>query len=529
MGACMKFFLRCVLLSHFILQQGMLMADPYNDERSNLTDDEIYLRDNYVHEGHDQRIFQATCKENEKLCLGQDHAVWGARGFDMTIESIAKMYGMIMGFASKLKTMSNNEEGKKDEVMDKCALGVMATEMVAMTWQQASQQQISTLTNTVGNTQISTLEKAKKSYETRSKTAYFQGAGFAAATACYLTYTTVNLWTSPSGSRFDNSPVYRMLISATLATYFMMKGKANEDYANKIGTLIKEFKDKTGRGKCNPITQTLCYCAQPETQYDVKYCLPKEYSERLSENGETIVSCIDERLNVDNECRCKQRNTCYDVKFLAEGNFASNEEKFGKALAPYRNMFRGKFEKAAVSNAITGQMAANKRWLSENDPFKADDFELGKNGKGQAAFLRSMGLPPGFAAKIASEPKPDNFNKYAQQEKQDFLDMQNGLSLLASRGNGQGKGESKVLYFEQAGAGKSYEDNDTLDMDMLNKLNKQKNQADATVNRVLMFDDKATRHAQIHNDPRRSIFEIVSSRYRSSAWQRFDLKKRMGK
>jgi hypothetical protein len=513
----MKFFLRilCVLIGGILLGKEMILyADPYKDEGSNLSDQDIFQRDNYIHEGYDQRYFRDMCKEKgEEICLGREKAVTGARGVDMTIESIAKMYGMIMGFAGKLKTKMNEETQKKDEQMDWCAMFPMGTEMIAMTWQMASQQNISALNNSFGNTQVNTLEKAKKSYDTRAKTALVQATGFGAATACYMGTTATR-----GNFSWDDGPYLRMIMTSALFAYFVGKYHKNKGYAKELGDMIDKFKENTGRGACNPITKKLCYCAQEETQYDVKYCMPKEYENRTDQPGDTIVSCIDDRLQIDNECRCKQRNTCYDVKFLAEGNFAAQDEKFGKALAPYRNLLRGKFDRGVVEASTKGQLAANRRWLAENDPFKDQVLDLNKKEREQAAFLKLLGLPNGAAARIAKEPRPDNFHKYFQQEKQDFLDLKNGLSSLKSGSSKDVKG-SHILYFDQGSSStKGYEDSNQLNMDMFNKLNKQKAGDDGSSNKVLMFEEQAARKAQIHPDRHRSIFEIISNRYRGSMW-----------
>ncbi len=302
------------------------------DTRSNFTDDEKEIVDNYLHEGYIQRSYDEKCKENTetyKACLGQDVDPKFLGMKSSMVKALSKAYSMIIvaGAGGDLETTKDNENltsdkngeaeatsGKKEEEVDNtdyCKYIAAGTEAVTLVQTQMSQSDLNKLPTNQETFQKDQLYKAAENHNNRAKTAKIQTGGWGATTACYGA-----MIARPGISATSWSNLLKLGAAGLLTTFFYNEIGAHEKYRDKV----KEIADGLpGKGDCNPVTQIDCYCAQEETKNDPKYCMGPTANYVMEKDLPTV--CLDDSLEADPSCRCLSTNSCYDKMF--EENIAA--------------------------------------------------------------------------------------------------------------------------------------------------------------------------------------------------------------
>ena len=113
-----------IVISVLILP--IAVSDEYKDDAvgfggkvGSLTDYEMHIKDNYVHEGLSQRLLDNGCKysnneDNRRACEGKSAEVF-SNGNDSLVEAASKAYSMFMGMAAPdMELRQNNSETKKE-------------------------------------------------------------------------------------------------------------------------------------------------------------------------------------------------------------------------------------------------------------------------------------------------------------------------------------------------------------------------------------------------------------------------------
>lgn len=508
---------------------------PGERDLSNLTDAEKVLSEDYIHQGLVNRMVKEECSgDNAVLCQGGDPS---QRGF--MIQALARAYGMVVGVmdgklerrvsggeggeAAQGENVSqaepeaeggaegaNGAEEEKKDLNDYCRFIAVGTEAFALFQQQFAQSGLNDLPHNADTAQRDALLKASKSHEERAKQAQYQTMGWGATAACYwgmLAFAQLN-WTL--GLKIGGSTL--------LAGFFNAEIKRQKGYASKI----RELADKLpGKGDCNPVTERLCYCSQPETMNDPQFCM-LEMRQRHTNANLLTTTCIDSRAQSDPQCRCLDTDSCFDKKIENDlrGVGFGNLELSG--IKPIQEMARG--------GLSAGTLGATDRTISAlNDRFERNpeirnllnSRELGAGQKELADALLGAGLTPTLSKMMGHSPaRAASSENTARFQGWSNIDR----SLLKSAQSG-GAARDNVLRF-QGGYGlsdtPSSGGNQNSGMpDIFNKMKQDQEREPA--NNVLTFAEKAEQNAQISRRVDTPLFEIISHRYRLSAWTRLPM------
>lgn len=534
-------------------------------DNRNLTDHERWMTENYQHEGYMRRAYEEECLDQgdarRRACQGMDES-------NSTLMIISKLYGTVlsgsqmMGLSLGTFTRgSTDSQGKpldsdgvpldasedkyvehdgklyvadengartdeaaqqgEDEVTDYCAYVAGATEMVAMTMQQMNQEDISSTPMQEGNEHRQSLYRASQAHSKRADNAKIQVYGWGATTACYvyLNATTQADWQGP----------LKLAAAGILTGFWIEEMKNHSDLADKM----KEIADGLpGAGDCNPIDDRDCYCAQPETRYDPKYCLPPGFKNiQTLADASVQVTCTNDKLENDPECRCRRTNSCYDEVMRHKFEGMHFGEGFNSAaMEPFNNIMRGELTSGRVSAGSFGQdqrAIADRALRQVQDHL--DGFDAPRNltaeQREKARELQELGIPGKLAAKMATSPLD---NEEASKNFANSLSRPSGQSFGSSSHHGGGD-RSRILSF---GGGRGLDGNNRRrardsgpDNPFKDFMNQGQENQDYDNDRVLMFRGRAaaSQGAQISNNQNHSVFDIISHRYRRSAWKRLEL------
>ena len=332
------------------------------------------------------------------------------------------------------------------------------------------------------------------------QTAKLQTVGWGATTGCYAFMLTKGVTVKSVGLK---------LAGAGLLTMFFNKEHKKHAEASKI---VKEIANKLpSKGDCNPVTDTVCYCAQAETKNDTQYCMAQILAKH-KHNNQYVVTCIDNKLQSDPACNCLTTNTCFDKKFeelTAKLGLASAYN--GQAYKPITNMSRGYLTSGQVSGSALSNAAINSKNILKKikDKFPSN-ITLNSSQEDEAKAIESMGVPKNIARLMAAKPMSAkakaNMKRFKSRSyASNYLTKNSGtkaLKYVGGRKTRHQKENSQGFKFPNFG-----------------KKKKQRKEG------ALVFTPLAkVRKADISLDKSRPIWDIISGRYRKSAWKQLDFK-----
>lgn len=506
-------------------------------DTTNLTDAEKVLSESYVHEGMAQRIYQEECSgDNRALCQGQDPSNRG-----MMIQMLARAYGMVVGAMGGKMTRrpssdsssgggseptgdggnggteggegtAQNESSEKDKEMnDYCRFIAIGTEAFAMFQQEFAQSGLSKLPHNADTAQRDSLLKAAVSHEERAKQAKFQTMGWGATAACY--------WSMLAFAQVDWQLGLKIGGSTLLAVFFHQEIGRQEGYAEKIRALADKM---PGKGDCNPITERLCYCAQPETMNDPDFCLNEMRQRHISENTFMNTTCIDGQAKADPECRCLDSDSCFDrrIENSLRGVGFGNMELQG--IRPIQEMSRGSLSEGTLANTGRQVSALNNR-LARSPEIKdlMSSRNLTPEQRKQIESLNASGVNPTLSRLMAYSPptaaSPENINRFSDMNEEPNL---NGTNVVNAAQSSLGSTQFRGGH----GLSDSYYQNNNSNDPIAGVFDRfKKGEEREPASNVLTFAERAERNAQITRRPDTPIFDIISNRYRLSAWTRLPM------
>ncbi len=503
---------------------------------NSLTDEEKILSENYVHEGLSQRSLDEKCVGDDKrACEGKSGEVFGD-SWDTLAETAAKAYAMFMGGAgpkmdlrsAKPETQATSsaqaaptdaasqpaggaegatkpevdpEESLKDkERTDYCAYIPVATEAVSTAKQLVMQNEVEQLKYSNDTSQKDYLYKAAKVHKNRAATATIQTYGWGATTACYgamyATGTTLG------------STWWRFGAAGLLTTYFYMKKEAQEEYEKRVKAIAD---DMPGKGDCNPITQRSCYCSQPETENDIKYCLEAMKAQLASDLK--LETCVNKSLENDPDCNCRDNNNCYSVTTMDLGKGWNLGTAFSNNVAsPLKKLTNGKMTGAELETETKNNLAMAKKAMKQFDNKIPTTKNLNADQLKSAQNLLNMGISPNLARKMASLPLTDRASELKSQMISD--------TMYENHRKNSPTDDSNVFYIDGAKKNGPQIKKDEFDP---YKLLKQKKEEKKHTPEVLEFSNLALERAQISSDPNENIFARISNRYKNSLWRQIEL------
>lgn len=538
------------------ISSGGTVRDP-----ESLTDAEKVLSDQYVHKGKSDRIYRDECQgDNLSVCEGQEKFGDKTLGVDPQIMGIlAKAYVAVVGLgigdfqkaipevkaevpkpAAEVKapeasqaaqgtqsaqstqatSANTNSQAKPaaqegdDKVSDYCRYIPMGIELMAFLKQNMAQDNIMKMPSSSATAQKDSLLRAAKSHDERAKQAKIQFAGWGATSACYAAYSAMNI-------QLDWRYALKLGGSLLFTTYYKKEVDRHKEYASTVREIASKI---PGKGDCNPVTDTLCYCSEESTKNDLDFCAPQIRQRHINKLAEFSTPCIDDRGQTDVACKCLDEGRCFDKKLESNLLGVGFSQLDLKGIRPAQELARGSLSSASLQTASQTQSAINnrlKRGLGNELDKLADKMKLSGQPDG-LGFLSESGLPNSLARILASAPmSPAAKEKLAEmQTNQESFSPDFTFSAGASPSQSLSsirRTRASRLNFRNT----PQEDDDQFN-DIFNKFNQDDNARETASDNVLTFAERASQQAQISKNQDKFLFDIISNRYRLSAWNRFE-------
>ncbi len=511
-----------------------------NAANLNLTDQDKQYSEEYINHSKANRIMEKNCSgEMASVCSGGEgkHKFMGMDPNMM--KAVASAYATIGGMALNLNAGPGSvkktdavetkdpktpeapkdpkadtaaaKDGKKEKAEDNCKYIPMATEMVATFTQQNLSKELQGETNS-GSAQRDGLLKAAKSHDGRAKMAQTQAMGWFGGGACYAILAATGTFA------VDTKLVIKLGASVLLGSFYQSEVAANKDYADKMRKIAAQM---PGKGDCNPITDKLCYCAQPETENDPQYCKLGLHNKKIAMDSFRI-ACTDDNMKIDPNCNCESRNACFD-SFIAARTQGALDFGSASTQSPFksiRSFARGELVGGTLnSNAYNQTAAIAKKALNELGSRFPSSGPLSPAQKAMADAFLKHGIPTNAANLMAQNPPPQSAIDSAMGK---ISGSGSGLvAMVAPR-----SGNSNILDFS---GGNGLGTRGTLpknnDDDFASKL--KLGGKNATNSKIMLFAQRAealaAKSGQISRGDDRPIFEIISMRYQLTGRKRLEI------
>lgn len=484
------------------------------DEEYDLTDQERFDSQVFVHQGLSQRKMDEKCEEldDPNACKGRGKTKF--LGVDSNlVQTVAKAYSVIGGMmgmsgdAFDFELKEPNADGDKTR-KNYCTMIPAVGEMLAMFTQQTAQNTIDKQPMTQETKQKETLYRAARSHEARHDSAKIQSVVWLATTTCYGAYI------AAGGISINWKVIAQAGAAFFLWQFWRSEAKQQKDYADEIKRIASEL---PGKGDCNPHTENHCYCSQKETKYDPVHCMPQLHKRAIANNSFRI-PCADKDMKPDASCDCISRDACFDQEFFSEmstpGFVQFAKSSTGKNVG---KLMRGELTSGALSGATTGN-SATRKLLNDLASEVDENPSLNKGGLGVADEFEKAGIPKPIARLIASRPTTSKAKNRVAGLSADLNKSRKKFSV-AKKSKGTG-----VLRFNSATGkvGPRSKKKGTNYNALFNKFKKKKKNS-RNRNSVLKFAKKAQGQAQITRNKDRPLFEIISRRYQVSGWRRLEI------
>jgi hypothetical protein len=516
---------------------------------TSVTDEEKLKSDAYIHQGIAAKSTKEMCEDGQggysDICTEQDRAFDKSSKLsklEALVPALTKAYAMFNTMAALSgsgggltksvhvdgKQVWQNGEGKVVEVntqageaapdgvtkkteesQDYCSYIGMVGE-AANTAYMAVQNDTTTSNYSQSEpeaAQAASFYAIADSHKSMKKASSVQFGTWSATAACYVAYATQASYTG------DWKVYAKMGAAALIATYYKKKTDAHKERAE---ILTKMAKDLPQAGDCNPFTNKSCFCAE-ETSYAydptnyVNICVPKEIADRTGDLSNAFV-CADENGKVDASCKCAKTNSCIDKKLKIAGiNLGLKPIQLQDPLAALKplssGLITGDVNSAANKNlalankALKGYNPSEAPSLSNAQKDLAKDFI--KSGIPKAAsIMMGKGSKPGASAtptSALSGMAKGSFSKFRSGNKNTLPSMKaprvkSGGKIASSRPS------SRNNAFGRFG---------------------KKNKRNTNAIQIEDFALKAEREAVIVKDSSKGIFDMISYRYKMSAWRQY--------
>jgi hypothetical protein len=491
--------------------------------KTNLTDQDKQLSENYVDQGAANRILKEKCVgEMQQACAGSevDHKIMGMspglmKAAAQAYASFGAMSDSILPLSKPTAKVGDPKTGdakvgdtakapetkvadaktpdaktgdaktdasSKDKPTDYCKYIPAATEALSVYAQK----------NTVNGGETSQKEallKAAKSHDGRAEQAQIQAVGWYGGAACYAANAAYGNFAT------DTSLIVKLGAATLLGTFYQAEVAANKDYAQKTRDIANSLPSK---GDCNPVTQNDCYCAEPENENNPTYC-KAQIAKKAA-------------MQLDPSCACEKTNNCFD-KFLENSGAAELQIGMGYSNSPFKSiasLAHGKLEASTLSSqAYAGTAAIAKKALNDlASKVQGNNNPLTLAQKSVADAIASKGIPANIARLMAQNSPPQSAIDKSMAKVEGFGNYQvanyaAGRSNIVDFSGGDGLGIG----------GKKGDKKGSAADDFLGKLNPK---AAASNSKILEFAQKAQAQASQITKSDKPIFEIISIRYQTS-------------
>lgn len=494
-------------------------------ETTQLTDKQADEAATFVHQGLKDKAIKEGC--DNKTLKGCD----GSSAKPGLEDQIGKMYALLFGLApmvmgKKSGGDANANAGANPPVdgqaaapgvegaapaktqpkkKDYCIYIPIAYEGLSFLLQMKGQKQAEQDSANL-DPQLASLVQLKEAHKTRKKTATQQSVVYGSTAACYAAMLLMG--------KVDGGPMtfVKMGAAGALTALFMSKAKKHANAAKKVQEVIDGLPKA---GDCNPWTGTSCFCSEKTSaklypgQYQEVCVLNKGNLDGPLANMGCAVS-VAGKISLDASCGCKKTNTCLSSKIslgnssLGLGaNFVNDANKGLSLLDP------SQFDEARLNDFSTSMAGKISGIKSKNVP----DVKLNPSQKALADEMNKV-APASIAALAAASPSAappvgglmggstsNALDKLPEALKKEMKDFEVSGQY---RGNGGSSPTSAAADpgFSIPGMGGQ--------------------EAKGGIQVEEEFAARAVGNADVRNAPDTAIFDIISNRYRSSAWKRLE-------
>lgn len=541
----MKFLISLLFIALSVQAQD----SAYDSTENNLTAEDEAKAQNYIHQGMADQEYREMCFDEDgkqkSICRNNSMAFDGGMGtLEAMMPAITKAYALfnVMGgntftannlndngeklyqFEGEENTRTLNQaekdslakgeeiEGKEstEEKPDYCGYIGMAgeavnTAMVAMQNEKTQQNYQNAKPEAKQAAGFYSLAENEKSMK---KGANMQFYVWGASAACYTAYV--------AQAQYQGDwKAYAKLAGSTAIALFYKK-KANI-HGKRADLLAKMAKDLPQAGDCNPYTDTSCFCNE-NSSYSMdpvnykKYCLPDALASRANGTGDPV-PCVDANGKLDTACQCAKNNTCIDRKINMGGvDIGLNPIALKDPLAGIKPLSSGiaggNLDSIANKNLAIAQKALKK--------YIPDDLsKITASQKKQARDFAKLGIPAAAAARLASLK-----GSASSLPKSMSLGATAGEDLASAEGNNkafQGRNNTRSRQFKSGGEIKSAKKSSSPFAAFKRKSRSNRgNPID-----IEKYAEQATQAAEIRSEPSTNIFDVISYRYKMSAWRNF--------
>ncbi len=438
------------------------------------------------------------------------HTLYKGEGDKAYAEKDGKYYKVSEGKISQETAIDGGgkpEDAKRDtkEGTDFCGYIPMVTETAATFSAQSNNQQIEA--NAQAQTG-STAAQADAFYamadvqKNLRQSSQMQAIGWGSTAACYTTLMLTGTMAPKA------NPIVKASAATLLGTYYLKKAMAHNERKKAYEKLAEGFPKA---GQCNPYTRTTCFCmektsqASDPTNYQ-RFCVPKD----LHSAAPNAVSCVTQDFKPDPACSCKAKGTCVQARIASIGaqiglTPTTMSGQF-QAIKPFGSGFLGSdFDGSAQKN-----LAFAKKGIAKIPTTKVnftDDKQKDLTKK-----LIGAGLPKFGAANLAvakgSNPLPSSFSRgytpsrsYSKSKPSSNVSSDTPRFKRGGDVNGSSKRRSSRSRSRRSRGG-----------------------GGAKAIEIQDFASQAQKRAMeraITTDKSKPIFDIITYRYKTSAWREF--------
>ncbi len=504
--------------------------DKVNDDSPEVTDQQEEASKRYIHQGLAQKKTEDMCADGRggfsDIC-DEDHYAFdsgGMRTLETLLPALTAAYAMFssMGPGGKFDAQKTDKAGnlvepppnadgspgepETTEETDYCGYIAMVSEAAGTAYTALKDENIEANYESAEPEarQAASFYAIADSHKTMAKGAQMQFYSWTATSACYVAYLT------QAAYQGDWKVKAKLGASVVIAMYYQKKTDAHKE---REKLLIQMAGELPQAGDCNPYTKKSCFCAE-ETSANSdpsnfrNFCVPRELANRSGKGKDAFV-CVDQKGKADAECACVKTNTCIDRKLKIAGvNLGLGSTVMRDPLAALRPISKG-FSDAGV-NAAAGRNLALARKTLKNLKLK-NVPKLNSKQKNIAKGLFKSGLPKaaslvlakgfkGAGAKLPSSATAGlsggRLGRFGKNKK--------AVAAISSRIR---KGRSNTKARNKRG-------------NPFSRFGKKRAKNSAGVH-IEDWAKKAEREAEIVNDTSKGIFDIISYRYRISAWRQF--------
>ena len=356
--------------------------------------------------------------------------------------------------------------------------------------------------------QAASFHALSKAHKDRAKTAKVQFGVWGATGACYAALMMTNVIASNVGA------VAKTGAAGLLAYFYSLKVKAHENRAKLLEEMAKKY---PGAGDCNPHTATTCFCNEETspisdpTNYQAK-CVPKGYAKNF--NNDSFI-CVDAKGKADPACDCKASGKCIDSKFKTMGmQVGLNPSLMRNPLAGISPLSNG-FGTSKMDDISNKNMAYAKAAMKKIKPDNLSNLGLNNKQKKLAKDFAKAGIPRSFAAVMSKAARSGGS---APSIATSGLSGGSGIGL-------RGKGMNKAISAARKITYKKGRKNRNFGKKKSSRSRfgrfGRRGKKNVTGIQIENFATRAQREAEITKDKSRPIFDIITYRYKASAWREF--------